>query len=107
MDLALEVKTGKGRVRGKNSHPTFLDWKLDGVGKIFGGRRGREGTIQKKWRGPKSGQPITYANPRMQTKSAVQILAIMHMYVYAYVCTDCTRYIFVVLGTAAMTKYAI
>ena len=55
MDLALEVKTGKGRVRGKNSHPTFLDWKLDGVGKIFGGRRGREGTtIQKKWRGPKS-----------------------------------------------------
>ena len=54
MDLALEVKTGKGRVRGKNSHPTFLDWKLDGVGKFFGGRRGREGTIQKKWRGPKS-----------------------------------------------------
>ena len=47
-------KVGKGRVRGKNSHPTFLDWKLDGVGKIFGGRRGREGTIQKKWRGPKS-----------------------------------------------------
>ena len=54
MDLALEAKMGKGRVRGKNSHPTFLDWKLDGVGKIFGGRRGREGTIQKKWRGPKS-----------------------------------------------------
>ena len=61
MDLALEAKMGKGRVRGKNSHPTFLDWKLDGVGKIFGGRRGREGTIQKKWRGPKSAVQILLA----------------------------------------------
>ena len=52
MDLALEAKMGKGRVRGKNSHPTFLDWKLDGWEKFLGVGGEGKGPSKKNGGGP-------------------------------------------------------